>query len=138
MSGLPGADLMGLLGAEGLRIFAETERPADRPIVVLEARVAAVWRIAEGLVGGGVGLREEILEKGSRDFVGGIEDLMVGFEVFGSPDWERAAAADFEVRVEGPFDEIGFFVSESLDIGFVVEGLTEFCFRSGYNSSSTF
>ena len=72
MSGLSGADLTGLPGAEGLRMFAETERPAERPIVVLEARVAAVWRIAEGLVGGGVALREEILEKGRRDFVGGF------------------------------------------------------------------
>ena len=112
-------------------MFAETERPAERPIVVLEARVAAVWRIAEGLVGGGVALREEILEKGRRDFVGGFEGLIVGFEFFRLPDWERAAAADFEVRVEGPLDEIGFFGTESLDVAFVVEGLTGFCFRSG-------
>ena len=138
MSGLSGADLTVLPGAEGLRIFAETERPAERPIVVLEARVAAVWRIAEGLVGGGVALREEILENGRRGFVGGFGGLVVGFNSFRLPDWERAAAADFEVRVEGPFDDIGCFKTGLLDIGFRVEVLTGFCFRSGYSSSSTF
>ena len=47
-----------------------------------------------------------------------FEGLIVGFEFFRLPDWERAAAADFEVRVEGPLDEIGFFGTESPRCGF--------------------
>ena len=119
-------------------MLAETERPAERPMVVLEVSVAAVWRIADGLVGGGVCLREEMLEKGRRDFEIGIEVLTVGLNDFRLPGWERAAAAVLEDRVEGPFDVIGFFEAGLLDANTVAEGLTAFGFRSGCNSSIVF
>ena len=104
-------------------------------MVVLDARVAAVWRIVDGLVGGGVGFREEMLEKGRRDFGGGIEVLTVGLDDFRLPGCERAAAAVLEVRVDGPLDVIGFLEAGLLDAGTVAEGLIAFGFRSGYNSS---
>ena len=138
MSGTSGVDFAFLLEAEGLCRFAETERPAERPMVVLEARVAAVWRIAEGLVGGGVCFREEMFEKGSRDFVCGIGALTAGLAVFGLPGWERAAAADLAFTVEGPFDANGFFEAGLLDVGFVDAGLINCGLRSGYSSSITF
>ena len=119
-------------------MFAETERPAERPMVVLEARVAAAWRIADGLVGGGVCFRAEMLEKGRRDFERGIEVLTVGFDDFRLPGCERAAAAVLEVRVDGPLDVIGFFEASLLDADTVAEGLISFGFRSGYSSSIVF
>ena len=119
-------------------MLAETERPAERPMVVLEVRVAAVWRIADGLVGGGVRFREEMLEKGKRDFGGGIDVLAIGLDDFKLPGWESAAAAVLEDRVEGPFDVIGFFEGSLLDADTVAEGLTAFGFRSGCNSSIVF
>lgn len=106
MSGTSSATAFGAAGPAFLRNAAEVARPAERPIVVLEARAAAVWRIGEGLVGGGVCLREEIWENGRRGFV---VVVMVGWILgFGTVvedlGWERREAADFEVRVEGPLN----------------------------------
>lgn len=110
-------------------------RPAERPIVVFEASVAAVWRMGEGLVGGGVCLREEMLEKGMRGLVvGGLE---VGFGmVLEGLAWERAEAADLEVRVEGPFVRGAFFATGLLEGGFVVAGFGASCFNHGCLSRS--
>lgn len=119
-------------------MLAETERPAERPMVVLEAWVAAVWRIADGLVGGGVFFRDEMWEKGRRDFGGGIEVLRVGLNVFRLPGWESAAAAVLEDRVEGPFDVIGFLEAGLLNAGTEDGGLTALGFRSECNSSIVF
>ena len=113
-------------------------------MVVFEASVAAVWRIAEGLVGAaGVCLREEMLEKGIQGFVEGRGALVVVLGAFGMPGWESAVAADLEVKVEGPFDGIVFLVAAAAAGLPVVEGLVDvglmgLGFRSGYSSSSTF
>ena len=128
---------------EGLWRFAETERPAVRPMVVFELSVAAVWRIVEGLVGAaGTCLRAEMLEKGMRAFVEGMGALVAVLGAFGMFGWERAVAADLEVRVEGLFDGIGFVAEEAAGLpaveAFVDVGLTGLGFRSGYSSSSTF
>lgn len=114
-------------------------------MVVFEASVAALWRIVEGLVGAaGVCLREEMFEKGRRGFVVGRGALVVVvLGTLGMDGWERAVAADLEVRVEGALGGIGFFVAvgaAALPVveGFVDLGLTGLGFRSGYSSSSTF
>ena len=70
-SGISGEALASFFKLESLCIFAETDRPAERPMVVLEALIAAAWRIDEGFVAGGACLREEMLENGRRVFAGG-------------------------------------------------------------------
>lgn len=107
-------------------------------MVVFEARVAAVCRIADGLVGGGVCFREEMLEKGIRDVVGWVLGLKAGLEVVGLHGWESAMAADLDVRAEGAVEETGFFIGGLLGGAFALERFAVFGFRSGYISSNFF
>jgi len=91
------------------RRLAEVARPAAWPIVVLEAAVEEAWRIAEGLVRAGIGFLERgamegvlavVVEKGFLAFVRAI--------AVGLFDWDRAVAAFWESRVEGPFEVCTF------------------------------
>lgn len=87
-----------------LRRAAEVARPLEWPMVVLERAEAAVWRMGEGLVA-----CECFFERGSPTvgFAGGAaEEVADGFALskcVGCLGCERAVAADFDVKVEGPF-----------------------------------
>lgn len=87
--------------------------------MVLDVAVEAVWRMAEGLVGGGVFLvREGRMDRG---FGNEMDDLVSGFWVGrgAAGFWrERAAAADLDVRVDGPL-ETGFLAWRFCGFGLV-------------------
>lgn len=87
--------------------------------------------MGEGLVGGGVCLREEMLENGRRGLVV-VVDWILGFgTAVEDLGWERREAADLEVRVEGPLNWSGFLRAGLLAVGFVVAILDVAALRSG-------
>ena len=93
------------------RSVADVARPLEYPIVVFEAAVAAAWRIEEGFVGAGVGFGREVRDVLKRGFAGGLLGFDVGFgRGTACLGWDRAAAADLDLMVEGPVVEAGFFV----------------------------
>ena len=77
-------------------------------MVVFEAAVAAVWRIGEGLVGGGVFFLLVTSEEGSLEMnVNGLPGCF-GTAAFGL-GFERAVAAVFNAIVGGPLVDVAFF-----------------------------
>ena len=63
---------------------------------------------------------------------------MVGLATFDLSDWDRAAAAVLDVRVEGPFDGTPLFAAEVLGASFVNDVIVVLGFLSGYSSSKNF
>lgn len=117
---MSGILVLGVLAARGFlvpvdgrtvfRRLAEVARPAAWPIVVLEAAVEEAWRMVEGLVGAGTGFLERGAMEGAlavvveRGFLAFVRAIAVGLF-----DWDRAVAALWEVRVEGPFEICTFW-----------------------------
>ena len=76
--------------------------------MVLEVADEAAWRMGEGLVGCGVRFGRDSMEAGlmkEREVLGGS----FGWEsMVDRVGWERTAAADLDISVDGPFDNAGF------------------------------
>ena len=102
MSGLScsPAVFLGWLGNTVSLSVADVFRTFEYPIVVLEAAAAAVWRMGEGFMGGGV----LVFLDGAKALpvlIGFVERLVL--ELGRGLGWEaRTLAADLEERVDGP------------------------------------